>query len=136
MATVEFIHFCDYAFLDDRGHPCLIGVHGSVSVSGFPHTVAQLTVAIGVRIKSGEEAHIRAEIGPVDGKPQRAANFKLNGPPADGPLAEGLNFLPFANMTLFFNRPHVMLAKVIDQTNNNVLAQKKLAIVLDPTPRP
>jgi hypothetical protein len=129
MALVEFIHFCDYAFLDDGGHPCLIGIHGSLTVHVFPFSRHQLTIAVGLRLNAGEQADIRAELGPPDGPPKRAANFQLSGPPLGGPLTDGLVFLPFHTVALYFDRPQTLMVRI--REGETVLAEKRLAVVLD-----
>jgi len=134
MATVEFIHFCDYAFLDSNLRPCLMGIKVHIASVRFPMPVATLTVAIGLRVAAGEEAHIRVEIGPLDGKAQRSANLVISGPPADGPLTEGLKFLPLQHVSLYFARPHTLLARVIQ--GETILATRTLHLIETQTSGP
>jgi hypothetical protein len=127
MASVEFIHFCGHAFFDSHGAPCLIGVVGELFARRFPMSIERLTVAVALRLSAGEKTSVTVEIGPPDEPAKRAARFRVEGPPTDGSLASGLQFLPFATLSVYIDRPQIIEARV--RENDALLGAKALPIV-------
>jgi hypothetical protein len=128
VASVEFIHFCNHAFFDSHGAPCLIGILGEIFARQFPLSVDRISVAVGLRVEAGENALVYVEIGPPNEPAKRSTPFRIEGPPADGTLSSGLSFLPFASVSLYFDRPQIVEARVTQ--NNVVLGSKTLPIAL------
>lgn len=133
MASIEFLHFCEHAFWDSRGQPCLIGVIGSdVYAASFPLRIASLTIAIAVRVSAGDTARIRLELGPPSGDAERAWNLSVPGPPKGG-QADAVAFLPFRTLALVFDRPLTVEARLIE--DGQVLATKAMRIIMGDPPR-
>ena len=128
MATVDFIHFCDHAFFDANSRPCLIGIHGHLFAKVFPHSLAMLTVAIGLRVAAGENATVHLELGPPNEPAKRKARLLMEGPPLGGPLTEALRFIPFETVQMYFDRPQIVEVRVLE--NNKILASKSFAVAL------
>jgi hypothetical protein len=111
VATVEFLHFCDLAFLDKQDRPCLIGVLLSLYSTEFPFTYPSLTVVAGLRLADQEQAKITIELGPPNGPRQRWSSFRIQS-------RTGLVFVPFQTVALHFREPQIVEARVVqdDQT--------------------
>jgi hypothetical protein len=128
VASVEFIHFCKHAFFDSHGGPCLIGIMGEIFARQFPLSIERINVAVGLRLAAGENALVYVEIGPPNEPAKRITPFRIEGPPADGTISSGLSFLPFGTVSLYFDRPQIVEARV--KQNNVVLGSQTLPIVL------
>lgn len=46
MAEVAHVFICDRAYEDDRGQPCVIGLHDHISAADFPLSHAELVVGL------------------------------------------------------------------------------------------
>jgi hypothetical protein len=133
MATVEFITFCDYAFKDEHNRPCIVGLlPETLVVPGFPVPMAQLTIAVLLRIPSGERSRIRIEFGPEGERAARAVQLDCEGPPADVQNANDVVFVPVHEVMLYFKDPHTIIARVLE--GETVLATRSLRLCLAPQP--
>src|SRR2546425_5071704 len=84
MATVEYMHICDYAFVDQGGKPCIIGVYESIGASAFPATHPQLFLAVQFRGTAHEMICFTVEIGRPNGdvlwrSPEASPNASAEG---------------------------------------------------------
>jgi hypothetical protein len=67
MATVEYLHICDYAFVDQAGKPCIVGIYDGINAGSFPATHPQLFLGIQFRGTPHEMIPLVIEIGRPNG---------------------------------------------------------------------
>jgi hypothetical protein len=62
MAECSWVLLCDYAFLDQGGKPCLVGVFDSIYAKGVPTTHHQCALVVQLTGMPGEKVRVRVEI--------------------------------------------------------------------------
>jgi hypothetical protein len=62
MAEVAWALICDYAFLDQGGKACLIGVFDKVVAKSVPATHHQAAIVVQLRGEPGEDFRVRVEL--------------------------------------------------------------------------
>jgi hypothetical protein len=68
VATVEYLHVCDTAFMAEGGKHCIIGVFDVINAPAFPATHPFLTVAMRVRGQAHEALSLRVELSRPNGE--------------------------------------------------------------------
>ena len=68
MATVEYLHICDTAFMAEGGKHCIIGIFDAINAPTFPATHPSLTVAMRVRGQAHEALSLRVELSRPNGE--------------------------------------------------------------------
>jgi hypothetical protein len=127
MATVEYMHFCEHAFFDSRRQPCIIGILDfAIYAHAFPLRLASITIATGIRIKAGERAELRLELGRKNTKPDRWWPLTLPGPKTDGDIEETVAFIPFKTVSLAFLEPMTLVARFLEK--GTLIGEKSLQI--------
>jgi hypothetical protein len=62
MATVDYLHVCDYAFADQGGKQCIIGIFEGIWAVNFPATHPVMAIAMRVRGKAHELMSLKIEL--------------------------------------------------------------------------
>lgn len=68
MATCEWAHLCDYAFLDNQGKTCLIGIFKAIVTARVPTTHTRCAVVFNVSGMPNEEVNLRVQVIRPDGR--------------------------------------------------------------------
>lgn len=68
MATIEYLHVCDSAFMAEGGKHCIIGIFDSIYASAFPVLHPAMTVAMRVRGQAHEAVALRLELARPNGE--------------------------------------------------------------------
>jgi len=68
MATVEYLHVCDSAFMAEGGKHCIIGIFDAINAPAFPVTHPSMTVAMRVRGQAHETLSLRVELSRPNGE--------------------------------------------------------------------
>jgi len=95
MAVCTWAVLCDYAFLDDHGKMCLIGIFDRINTKGVPTTHAHASLVLRLRGEPGEDVRVRVEMIRPTGAPQGRTeqNVKLS-PAGDAGIQMSLASLP------------------------------------------
>lgn len=120
IATVDFLHFCNFGFLDAEGRPNLIGVILSLEPDEFPFSCPSIMIVAGLRVPPRTAFRIRIELCTSNGVVQRGAHFNIN-------TEKDYVFLPLQTVALFFRKPEDLIARVVE--DEHVLATKTLRIL-------
>jgi hypothetical protein len=67
MATVEYLHVCDYAFADHSGKPCIIGIFDRIFAQHFPAQHPMMALAMRFRGNAHEVLRLKIELGRPNG---------------------------------------------------------------------
>jgi hypothetical protein len=67
MATGEYLHVCDSAFMAEGGKHCIIGIFDSIRAATFPATHPTMTVAFRVQGQPFEAVNLRLELARPNG---------------------------------------------------------------------
>src|SRR5262245_41417029 len=68
MATIEYLHICDSAFMAEGGKHCIIGFFDVIGSTAFPALHAAMTVAMRVRGQVHETVTLRVELARPNGE--------------------------------------------------------------------
>jgi hypothetical protein len=122
MITVDYLHVCNHAFLNEHRQPCIIGIITNLRAKGLPHHVASMSIAAMVKTPEAVDHDLAFEIGPVDGPHLRrmAITFK---PPAG---SDGL-FLSVQMVQMFFPKPGKYEGRLL--YNGNVIARSGFRVL-------
>lgn len=52
MATIDYVHACNHAFLNEQRQPCLIGLLSDLFAPAFPYHRASLTIAAQIKAET------------------------------------------------------------------------------------
>lgn len=109
MPTVEYIHACNFAFLDDHGRPCLVGILSDLVAPSFPYHRAAITIAASVRATPGPDCTLKFELASSDGdRVLRYTSITFDPPvPATG------IFLTIQMVQIFFPTPGLYTVRVV-----------------------
>lgn len=67
MATVEYLHVCDYAFAGEHGKQCIIGIFDAIHAHSFPTVHPMMALALRVRGNAHEVLPLKFELGRPNG---------------------------------------------------------------------
>ncbi len=62
MATVEYLHLCDYAFSDQGNKPCIIGIFDQINAVNYPAVHPMMAVAMRLRGAAHETVDLKIEL--------------------------------------------------------------------------
>jgi hypothetical protein len=68
MATVEYLHVCDSAFMAEGGKHCIIGIFDVIYSTAFPANHASMTVAMKIQGTAHEPLSLRVELARPNGE--------------------------------------------------------------------
>jgi|SRR5437879_2690355 len=130
MATVEYMHICDYAFVDQGNKPCVIGVYSGITAQAFPATHPQLFLAIQFRGTAHELIPFTVEIGRPNGD-------ILWRSPETSPHAstEGGAFVAMNIVGAQFPEPGRYVVKILSAGQTLVSQSLRLSLVQQPGPQ-
>ncbi len=84
MPAVEWAHYCERAYLDAKGKPCLLGLIDSVTIPKFPALLTGGVLAVGLVGSPGEPVDLRvrfARHGASDHLLELASGFAIGPAP-------------------------------------------------------
>jgi hypothetical protein len=67
MATIEYLHVCDYAFPAEGGKPCIIGIFDVINAPAFPVMHPHMAIALRLRGTAHEVLPLKIELGRPNG---------------------------------------------------------------------
>jgi uncharacterized protein DUF6941 len=68
MATIDYLHVCDYAFADQGGKPCIIGIFDVIHAVTFPAMHPMMAVAMRIRGNPHELVQLKIELSRPNGE--------------------------------------------------------------------
>jgi multidrug efflux pump subunit AcrA (membrane-fusion protein) len=106
MATIEYLHVCDYAFADQGGKPCIIGIFDVINAGTFPATHPVMAIAIRLRGTTHELLKLKIELA----RPSGDALATMQGEVTMGP--DGSAFMQVNMASVTFPEPGRYVVKV------------------------
>lgn len=68
MATIEYLHLCDYAFAGENGKQCIIGIFDAIRAPTFPTVHPMMAIALRLRGNAHEVLPLKFELGRPNGE--------------------------------------------------------------------
>lgn len=131
MASTDFVHACNHAFLNEHRQPCLIGILSDLVAPSFPYLRASVTIAAQIRAEPGSKCNLVFELSPRNGPYLRRAPFTFE-PPIG---TEGI-FFAIQMPQIFFPSPGAYEARVLEGDRTIGVAVIHLFGPDQPPPRP
>ena len=122
MATVDFVHACNHAFLNDQRQPCVIGILTDLFAPAFPYHRASVTIAAQIQGTPGVESDLVFELSPDSGPFLRRVPLKFT-PPA-GSIGV---FIAMQMVQIFFLKPGGYEARVLE--GDRVIGLSRLRVI-------
>lgn len=97
MLTVDWVHVCNHAFLNDHKEPCIIGIVSLLVAPSLPYHRASVSIACQVTSEATGEFPLVFELGPVKGDYLRRVPMKARMPPGKASF-----FLSMKMVQVFF----------------------------------
>ena len=120
MASIEYLHACDYAFLGQNAKGCLIGIFSNIFVADVPATHPLMALALQVRGQPNEQVTLDISILKPNGQ-------QLVGGPAQLALGEeGGAFVAVLLVQTVF--PEIGKYPIVVKSGENVLAKSALLV--------
>lgn len=93
MAEVAHVFICDRAYEDDRGQPCVIGMHDHIRSAAFPLSHRQMVIALQVVGHQHEGYDVTVDV--LDPRQRVIQSVRDETPPALSDIGQG-----FVSLTL------------------------------------
>ena len=122
MAEVAHVFICDRAYEDDRGQPCVIGLHDHIRATEFPLTQRQMVIALQMIGHQHERCEVLVEV--LDPKHRVIQSVQNEVPALLSDIGQG--FLPLALSDASFEVPGRYTVRI--SSEGRVVASRPLIL--------